>query len=179
MSDQAKVTSTEVLRRFKFSLNQFDSDARDAITNLKLELRRALAWIEQDRARYWPREVHRASDAVAIARHELERCEMALREEDKRSCYEQKLALEQAKRRLRLAEEKVRAVRRWRVEMQRQADQFEGRLAKLGNYLDSDLPRAVASLERMIAALDKYTDRTGPSESAAGKTDSTSDGTAS
>ena len=179
MSEQAKVTSTEDLRRFKFSLNQFDSDARDAITNLKLELRRALEWIEQDRARYWPREVHRASDAVAIARHDLDRCEMALRKEDKRSCYEQKLALDRAKRRLRLAEEKVRAVRRWRVEMQRQADQFEGRLAKLGNYLDSDLPRAIASLERMIAALDKYTDRRGPSGSVGGKTDSTLDGTAS
>jgi hypothetical protein len=179
MGDQAKVTSTEVLQRFKFSLNQFDGDAREAITSLKLELRRALNWIEQDRARYWPREVHRASDAVAIARHDLERCEMALREEDKRSCYEQKLAFEQAKRRLRFAEEKVRAVRRWRVEMHRQADNFEGRLAKLANYLDSDLPRAIASLERMIAALDKYTNRAGPSERGAGATDSASGGAAS
>ncbi len=179
MSEQAKVTSTEVLRSFKFALSEFDADSRDAITHLKLELRRVLAWIEQDRARYWPREVHRASDAVAIARNDLERCEMALREEDKRSCYEQKLALERAKRRLRLAEKKVRAVRRWRVEMQRQADNFEGRLAKLGNYLDADLPRAVAALERMITALDKYTDRAAPTEQSGGPTDLASGGDAS
>jgi hypothetical protein len=164
MGEQAKVTSTEVLRDLQAALHSFEADARDGVTQLLLELRRARDWIEQDRARYWPREVQRASDAVAVARHDLERCESALRPEDKRSCYEQKLALDRAQRRLRLAEDKVRAVRRWRVAMQRQADNFEGRLARLTNYLDADLPRAVVALERMSAALDKYTERTAPAE---------------
>ena len=66
-------------------------------------------WIEHDRARYWPHEARKASDAMAAARSELERQELAIRQEDKRSCYEARLALEQAKRRLRMAEEKVRA----------------------------------------------------------------------
>jgi len=164
MSQQAKITSTEVVRNLKVALGEFEADARDGITQLLLELRRALDWIEQDRARYWPREVQRASDAVVVARNDLERCEMALRSEDRRSCYEQKLALDRAKRRLRLAEAKVRAVRRWRVAVARQADNFQGRLAKMTNYLDSDLPRAVAALDRMSAALDKYTERTAPTD---------------
>jgi hypothetical protein len=164
MTGQARITSTDVLRNLKVALGEFEGDARDGVTQLLLELRRALDWIEQDRARYWPREVQRASDAVIVARNDLERCEMALRSEDRRSCYEQKLALDRAKRRLRLTEEKVRAVRRWRVTLQRQADNFQGRLARMTNYLDTDLPRAVAALERMLTALYRYTERAAPVE---------------
>lgn len=164
MTGQARITSTDVVRSLKIALGEFEDDARDGVTQLLLELRRAMDWIEHDRARYWPREVQRASDAVVVARNDLERCEMALRSEDKRSCYEQKLALDRARRRLRLAEEKVRAVRRWRVALQRQADNFQGRLAKMTNYLDSDLPRSVAALDRMMSALDKYTEKAAPVE---------------
>jgi hypothetical protein len=134
------------------------------VTQLLLEMRRAVDWIEHDRARYWPREMQRASDALLQARNDLERCEMSLRPEDKRSCYEQKIAVEKAKRRMRLTEDKVRAVRRWRVAVQREADDFQGQLAKLASCLDMDIPRAVAVLERMAAALDRYTEHAAPAE---------------
>jgi hypothetical protein len=165
VSGGAKITSTDAVRHFRYALEEFASESREAVTQLLLELRRAVDWVEQDRGRYWPREAQRAADAVIEARHDLERCEAALRAEDKRSCYEQKMALERAKRRLRLAEDKVRAVRRWRVAVHREGDQFQGRMAKLANFLDTDVPRGVAALDRMIAALDKYTERAAPVES--------------
>jgi len=114
-------------------------------------------WIEHDRVRYWPREARKASDAMAAARSELERQELAIRQEDKRSNYEARLALEKAKRRLRLTEEKVRATRKWRVAVKHEAVEFLGELCKLTTYLDGELPRALAALDRMAAALDKYT----------------------
>jgi hypothetical protein len=55
-------------------------------------------------------------------------------------------------------------VRKWRVELRQRADEFEGRLGRVANFLDADLPRAIAALERMAAALDKYTERAAPSE---------------
>lgn len=168
MSAPVQITSIEAVRQFKLALEEFQGEAREAVTQLLLEMRRAVDWIEHDRARYWPREFQRASDAVLQARNDLERCEMALRAEDKRSCYEQKLALEKAKRRLRLTEEKVRAVRRWRVTVHREADDFHGRLAKLASCLDMDLPRALAALERMAVALDRYTERAAPVEGSGG-----------
>lgn len=168
MSTPAQITSIEAVRQFKLGLEEFQIEAREAVTQLLLEMRRAVDWIEHDRARYWPREMQRASDAVLQARNDLERCEMAIREEDRRSCYEQKLALEKARRRLRLTEDKVRAVRRWRVAVHREADDFQGRLAKLASCLDMDLPRALAALERMAVALDRYAERAAPVESSAG-----------
>jgi len=160
----ANITSTDAVRFFKAALQQYEADVRDAITQLLLETRRAVEWVEHDRAQYWPRQFRRASDAVVEARNALERAESAIRPEDKRSSYEHKLAFEKAKRRLRMTEQKIRAVRKWRVEVNHEVDEFEGRLARLTNFLDSDFPRAIATLQRMAAALDKYTERAAPTE---------------
>ena len=164
MTTPVQVTSIEALRHFKLALEEFQTEARDAVTQLLLEMRRGVDWIEHDRTRYWPRAMQQASDAVVEARNNLERAELSLRPEDKRSCYELKIALEKAKRRLRLTEDKVRAVRRWRVAVHREADDFHGHLSKFANCLDMDLPRALAALERMAVALDRYTERSAPVE---------------
>jgi hypothetical protein len=157
MGGAANITSTDAVRALKLAMERYDADVRDIVTQLELEVRRAVDYIEHDRAQYWPREARKASDALAAARIELERQELAVRPEDKRSCYEAKLAVEKAKRRLRRAEEKVRAVRKWRVVVHHEAEEFAGETAKLTNFLDCEFPRAVAALERMAAALDKYT----------------------
>jgi hypothetical protein len=165
MSDSAHITSTDAVREFRVALQQYEAEIRDAIDQLLLERQRSLDWVEQDRARYWPAEVRRASDAVIQARQDLERCEMAIRAQDRRSCYEQRVALEKARQRQRLAEQKVRAVRRWRVSVQQEADSLHGRLLKLTDFLDTEFPRAIAALGRMATALDKYTDRRQPRDS--------------
>ena len=78
MSAPAQITSIEAVRQFKLALEEFQVEAREAVTQLLLEMRRAVDWIEHDRARYWPREMQRASDAVLQARNDLERAEMSM-----------------------------------------------------------------------------------------------------
>jgi len=168
MTTPAQITSIDAVRHFKLALEEFQTEAREAVTQLLLEMRRGVDWIEHDRTRYWPRAMQRASDAVIEARNNLERAELSLRPEDKRSCYELKIALDKAKRRLRLTEDKVRAVRRWRIAVHREADDFHGHLSKFANCLDMDLPRALAALERMAVALDRYTERSVPVENPGG-----------
>ena len=67
MTGPARITSTDVVRNLKVALAEFEDDARDGVAQLLLELRRALDWVEHDRARYWPREVQRASDRGSAA----------------------------------------------------------------------------------------------------------------
>lgn len=162
MTTAAKVTSTDVVRLFKVALQDYEEQVRDTLAQLELDLRRGIDWIEQDRTRYWTHAVRAASDAMGEARRALERAELSIRPEDKRSCYEHKLAFEQAKARLRLAEQKVRAVRKWRVTVHQEADAFLGQLGRLGNFLDTDVQRALATLERLAQALDKYTEAAAP-----------------
>ena len=155
MSAPANVTSIDAVKRFRTSLQSFEAETRDTLTDLVLEVRRALDWIEVDRARYWPREARRAYERAVEARVNLERCQLSITGEDRKSCFAEKKELERAKRRLRIAEEKVHVVQRWAMKVRHEVEEFEGQVAKLNNTLDTQTPRAVAALQRMIKSLDE------------------------
>lgn len=156
MTNSARVTSIEAVRAFRAALTQFGDEAEDSVVMLQLASRKAMQWLQQDRARYWPEQVRKAQEWVMQARNELERCQLRYGSEQAPSCMDQKKALEKARRRLRLCEEKVKAVKRWTQIIRQELDNFQGELGKLTNWLEADLPRATAALERMLRALDKY-----------------------
>ena len=101
---------------------------------------------------------------MSEARIALERCELAIDPDDRRGCYDEKKALQKAKQRQRLCEEKVQVVRKWLMKVKHEADEFSMQTAKMTHSLDADLPRAVASLARMAMSLEKYATRSGPIE---------------
>jgi hypothetical protein len=158
----ANVTSIDAIAGLRTALIEFRAGASDAVVQLMLEARRAVPWIEHDRAQYWPRQVQRATDALSEARLALQRCELTIDGDDSRSCYDERKALERANRRLHEAEAKVAAVRRWRVEIRKELEAFEVQAARVQQYLDSDFPRALAALERMAEALGQYVQTSGP-----------------
>ena len=157
MGQQARVTSVEAIQLFRGSLIEFGDETRDAVEMLILEVRRAIEWLEHDRSRYWPAQVRKASDAVVTARNDLERCELAVRAEDRKSCLVEKKALRRAKERLKLCERKVELVKHWKRTLHHEVREFQGQMFKMTDFLDTDLPRALATLERITAALDRYT----------------------
>ena len=169
MTRSANLTSIEAIANLKAALVEFSASASDALVQLGIEARRPEAWIEQDRAHYWPRQVQRASDAVSEARLALQRCELTI-DGSERSCYDERKALEKAKRRLNEAEAKVAAVRRWRVEIRKEIEAFEVQAAKLQQYLESDFSRGLAALDRMADALARYVQTGGPATGPAGTT---------
>jgi hypothetical protein len=156
MDRSANVTSIDAIRALRSAFRAFEANSREAVTLLTLEVRKALDWLENDRTRYWPEQVRKASECVAQARNDLERCQLTYGSEDSPSCYEQKKALERAKRRLRLCEDKVKRVKYWVRTVRGEMDEFEGQMARINNCLDADVPRAVALLERMLRALERY-----------------------
>lgn len=162
MSDaSANVTSLEALRQLRAAVSKFDDESRQAITMLALEVRRAIDWLEVDRMQYWPEQVRRAGDKLIEARNALERCQLKYGSEEAPSCYEQKKAFERARRRVRLCDEKLRATKNWIRTIRQEVNEFDGQIAKLSNCLDNDLPRAIAALDHMLQALDRYTGTAG------------------
>src|SRR4051812_17891102 len=152
----ANVTSTDALNNVKTALVQFCADVESALVAMDLEARRPVEWIEQDRSRYWPQQARRASDLVQEARQALARCEIRVSSADRPSCYDEKKALDKAKRRLELAEEKARVVRRWATEMHKATADFAIQVARLRSYLETDVTKAIVAAERMATALDQY-----------------------
>lgn len=152
----ANVRSIDVIRQFRTLLLQYDHDMRDAVTSLLLEARRAQQWVENDRGAYWPQAAREASDKLIQAKNLLEQCELAARPEDKRSCIDEKKAVQKAKKRLDYCEDQVRLSRAWRSKFRREAEEFQGAMARLQTHLELDMPTAAAYLSRLADALDKY-----------------------
>ena len=165
-AQSAHVTSLDAPRQFRAALVRFIAEVEAALMTLELEAHRPLEWIEADRPRYWRQEARKASDAVGEARVALERCQVQICNEDTKYCYDERKALEKAKRRLQVAEQKVQAARRWRIELQKAVEDLQVQLARTKHYLESDLAKAVAALDRITAALEQYTEQNNPQPNA-------------
>ena len=157
MGRSAKVTSIDAVRAFSAALRRFQEDAAAALDGTNLATQRALEWIRHDRKDYWARQVKRGYEQLGEAKANLQRCLTFGRIADHRpSCIEEKRALERAKRRLNLAQEKVETVRHWSRTADRAAIEYKGNINQLAGWLDADLPRALAALERIADALESY-----------------------
>jgi hypothetical protein len=153
----ARITDVAALADFRAALAEFALAASQALTDIHLELRRALDWITNDRGVHWQSEVRRSADLVARAKDELVHSRTYKKVGDNTpSCIEEKKAVEMAKRRLEHAEQKVQAVRHWTLAARRAVDEFQGPVQQLMGMIDGDIPRAVALLERMSIALEQY-----------------------
>jgi hypothetical protein len=159
---KAHLSSIEAVRALKAALVQFGAEVQAALDALELESRRPVEWIEHDQSQYWPREVLKRSDRLSEARLALQKCELTIDGSESRYCYDERKALERAKQRMRTAEEKVQAVRRWRATIRKEVEEFQVQVEKLRHYLTSDFLQAGVALERMAAALDRYVEQQTP-----------------
>jgi len=167
MSGSAKVTSIDAIADFKVAVHKFADELRDAVTALQLESSRAMNWIENDRATYWPRETKRSNERLNEARNTLERARTSARPDDVRPCYQEKKEVAIAEQRQRYCEEQIVKVRAWRRKLQHKTEVFHGKMGRLHQIVDVDIDRTVAALERILQALDRYAERGGPPSPAA------------
>lgn len=157
MGKKAQVTSISAIRDFKAALQTYQEALSDCLDSLGIEVRRGLSWIESDRMSYWPVQVRQSSDALTEAKNSLERKRLTLSGNDRPSCTEEKKAVEVAKNRLRYCEERLANSKYWLRIISHDAEEFQGLIAKVSHLTESDIPRAIAKLEQLATALDKYT----------------------
>lgn len=162
MAKQAQLTSIEVLQVLRAELIKFEAAVRETLVSIEITATRPLEWVEHERSRYWPKQFQQASDRLSESRVALDRCELASATDERRYCYEERKALQRAKERVHLTEDKVQAVRRWRVLLRKELDEFLVQTARTRLFLDSEVQRAIASLRNMSEALDRYVEQRGP-----------------
>ena len=168
MKDQADVKSVDTLALVKAALAAFAHETGQALGEVEVQAQRAIDWITVDQAAYWKSEVRRRGEAVTKAFQDLEHCRAYKKVGDNQpSCIEEKKALQRAKQRLEQAETKAEAVRRWTPLVQQQFRETSVRFTRFREVLDSDCPKALGELERMLRALDAYRDMASPAEAAA------------
>lgn len=165
MSQSANVRSLEAVREFRPALLAFAEDARAALETLRTEMHRTLEWIDHDRPAYWKEETRKSSDALSEARSQLSKKQVIAAGSDRAYAYDEKLALERAKKRMNVAWDKQKAVRQWSMKTHRATDEYATRLARLEHALHNAVPHAVGLVERMINALEAYASVGRPAES--------------
>ncbi len=156
MAESAKITSIEVLSRLAATLRSFEEESSVALDELNRQARRAVEWIQHDQREYWRLQLRKRWDGVSAARANLARARATKVADHQPACREERKALEKAKRRLQIAQEKVEVVRRWSNTIVHELNEYKGGTSRFASWLQGDLPKAVATLSRMSDSLDSY-----------------------
>ncbi len=154
MNHQAKIHDVDSLRELHEALAKFGVRAREALDVAGAELRRAADFLERQQA-YWQHEVIRRREDLLRAKADLSR-QRWLHDGERVGTSEKELAVHRARERLREAEEKGEAVRRWQRTLPQVAAEYEGPARRLAGMLEADLRAGLALLETRSAALEAY-----------------------
>lgn len=167
MSEQVKVADVRVIERFRAAYASAIEAFALALQDAQSDMQRTEVWLDVEMAGYWQKELRKAQDQVVMCKSALFRKqEIKATPEARPSVVTEKRALDKAKRRAALCEEKLRAVQRWKNELTRQAIIFRSALAPMATLLDRDAPRVLAMLRRMTEHLEEYL-RASPGETEA------------
>ena len=164
MNRTARVTSIEAVRAFKAALQKYQRAMSDSLSSMSAETNRAVEWLQSDMMAYWPNQVRDSSDELAEAKNALARKELSLGSDDKRSAYEEKKAVQQAKERHRYCQQRYNNTKHWLRIVGHDAEELQGMLGSVGHFAETDLPKAIAKLEQLATALEKYASLKSPSE---------------
>ena len=157
MNPGADVQAIDALQDWHDSLCLFRDESSEALGSIALEIRRAFDWIAQE-AKEWHHEMRVAEDFVVQAKAELAQRQTPNFSGRIPDTSVQEAALARAKARLRHAEDQIEVCRRWTNRLPKMVnEEYEGPARRLGNFLDGELPAAIAHLNAQIESLHLYT----------------------
>ena len=157
MSDQARVADVATIERFRAALVTAAEAMSLALEDAEGEVDRTADWLERDRMDTWKKRIRKGQDEVVACKSALFRKqEIKATADAKPSVVDERKALERAQRRLEFAEERLRASKKWAIELPRQAIVFKGALAPMQTALDRDIPQLAAMMRRMSEHLEDY-----------------------
>ena len=156
MSRAANVLSLQALKDFRVAMANFGEEARNSLGGVDMELRRMRDWLERDQLGYWQMQIKRRSQDLQQARADLHRRQLSQQGSDAVSDADQKEAVREAQKRLRIAEEKLALVKRLIPQLQHAIDEYHSHSQPLGDHISGGFEKSMATLEKMILAIESY-----------------------
>jgi len=156
MAQPVNVRSIAALTDFRAAFATLGEAAQRSLDEADMEIRRALQWITVEQPAFWKSEHQRAMDQVTERRNELEQCQNRTLDGQRPACYQERKALEAAKQRVRYVHEKIEVVQKWGRTLQQEVSEYQVQVAKFRGMLEGEVPRSLALLGRMVAALESY-----------------------
>jgi len=160
MPERANISSIEALDAFKANLIVYLSKARPSLEEVSDEVIRTRIWLQSDQVIYWENQVRRRIKVLEQAQQALFSAGLA---KLRPATDAEQMAVHRAKRALTEAEEKLKRVKQWNREFDSRIEPMAKQLDQLRTVLTTDMPKAVAHLDRVVKTLVAYTDMTAPS----------------
>jgi hypothetical protein len=157
MGERVWVESFEALRGLRAALCRFAEVVGAGLAEADAELQRARAWVNVEQDRYWKEEAKKRAELLAKAKIALVGKKFQTTPLGGRpSCIEEEKELARATRRVEEAERKLASVHHWRRRFDEELFSYQGVASGLNQALTADIPRAIARLDNMLAALEAY-----------------------
>jgi hypothetical protein len=156
MSKSANVLSIQTLKDFKLAMITFAEDARNSLSGCDMELRRMRDWLERDQLGYWQAQIKKREEQLMQARADLHKRKISQQGSDAVSDSEQKEALREAQKRLRIAEEKYAAIKKLIPYLHHEIDEYHSHSQPLGDHLAGGFEKSLFVMEKMITSLEAY-----------------------
>lgn len=153
MADKANITSIHALESFRSALIKYVEKGKATVDEVTSEVQRTKFWLQYDQSNYWRGEHKRRGLFWQEKQQELFSAEIATFTD---STTAQRWAVDEAKRSVDQAEQKVRTVRDWSRRFESVVLPVSRKVDKLSNILDNDMTNAIRFLNGAIEVLSAY-----------------------
>lgn len=151
-----KVGSIDSITTFRAALWKFLETAQKVMSDADAELQRTVNWLETEADSHWRSEIRRRQDAVTRAKAALRSKKMFKSDLSQRSVVDEEKALRIAEARLEEAQRTLEAVRRYRIMLQKEVDQYKGQVQRFAGAVTIDIPMAVTKIDALLGHLRDY-----------------------
>jgi hypothetical protein len=151
----ARVLSVESLVLFRARLCKFGEDVKDTLSAVEMQIHRVFAWLD-DRAKHWHREIKVRQEELVRAKLELQTRKIMCKDGRGPGTTDQEKSLRKAQARLKEAEDKAAACKRWHPLLQHAIHEYHGPARILSSSMDIDLKHTLALLAQKIESLEAY-----------------------
>lgn len=149
------MTSVEALREFRRAVERFGQEVNGALSEMDGNAQRMLSWLSHDQMPYWQSQIRQRQEKIARARSDLLRKQLSSSQDDP-SCVDERKALERAKQRVEEAMEKVKAVKKWSITVDREFTLYKGAASSMAETHQRDVPMISMRLAEMVKRLEEY-----------------------
>jgi chromosome segregation ATPase len=153
MPERARVTSLEAIEDFRAKLIIYRDKAGRVLDEVNDDVMRTRLWLQTERPAHWQNQIRRLTRELEQRQQELFSAQLSgLRD----SSYAQQAAVQQARRGIHQAEEKLKTTRQWHRHYDQRVEPLGRQVEKLRHTLGHDLGQAVAWLNEMTKTLSEY-----------------------
>jgi hypothetical protein len=157
----ARVQSIDSLKLFRVALIKFAEVANVALGDAEGEINRVVMWLGHEQQQFWQTTIRKRQELVARAAEAVRQKKLFKDSAGRtQSAVDEEKQLAKAQRALQEAEQKLIATKRHYQRLQKEMHMYKGATTRLLTAVTSDLPNAVAQLDRMTEALEGYVNLT-------------------